>query len=1114
MKFKNITLATAILLALTGCGSSGGGSSNNNNPAPNAEIQNQLNEQKSLVDQLKQRLSEAQKQQKEAEENLANAKNRSAQDLEVAKKQLADSQAKLNEITKNLMKAEQDLKNNENTATSLRKQLTDVKQQLTQAKAAKEAADRDYNDQLAKNNQEISKIRDDLENKTQDLIQAESKVNELQATIDNLPTNQQQFNAQLSALQDKYKALLSQKEEFEKELNEKLTDKENQLKSMQSQRDEINQKFNQVSKELSDRNKALDQAKERETTLLGKIDSISKNISDLKIEKDNLERDLKDKLSGKESELLQSRQALEKVNAELKSRESDLSNVTAQLENEKSNKIKLQESINSFEKQVNNLTLEKDNLDKALNAQINEKQNELNRIQGELTKITTAFNQASEDLKLRSDEVKRLQSDQKSLEQARDKALSDLDNARKEKASVENELNKKLKDKDLSITELENAKAKATEDLNKAQKALSETEKNLANVEASKSEVENQLSQAKKDLEKTTNDLKAAEIAKDQAEKKLTEKEALETVFNKDGAYDLALKSGLSNEEADLFATKYANRTKAELHKLLVGWHYRNALAAVIAPYYDTLDLPKKDIENEAKKYFDEEKSLEEVKAIFEEKVKEKHEKLVNLAKTFGLSESNAERFISVNNELSDDKLKEKLTNEISNLTKRAQEVGMTVEEAEKFAKENIMNDFVDNNLQIFKQNKLINLVKELGISDYAARQFVANNSSLDEKALTSKLQSEMSDLRKQAQEAGMTSEEADTFAKENIARNPEYSLSPEYSLRIFKYNKYSQLLSEADSGNFNNEINVNDSSILSLSINEFKKLLDFTKIAKDTMKDKSSISFSPVKFARRFLNLTPKEFNEKINQKNDFGKLAEQYGVFGDEGFVGENFDKSTEEQIVALTKRIKRDVSGNDSDELYAPNQIVTTPLVDNSSSYLDKVENANKVYNQKYSITQGTYEKRTYNDYGSSELFNVGSRGLHTLETGLPNEGKATYKGKAFTYESEADFTYNVDFAGRKGSGKIDNLKGYGDITLDESSIKVGNNTKRVSISGNASSTQGGETNGSYNVNFYGPKAEEVGGVADFYFDGQGKLPSAMHGSVSTKVGFGGTRGEIQK
>lgn len=297
MKLKNITLATAILLALTGCGSSGGGSSNNNNPAPNAEIQNQLNEQKSLVDQLKQRLSEAQKQQKEAEENLANAKNRSAQDLEEAKKQLADSQAKLNEITTNLMKAEQDLKNNENTATSLRKQLTDVKQQLTQAKAAKEAADRDYNDQLAKNNQEISKIRTDLQNKTQALNQAQSELNKLQQ-INHLPTDQKQFNEQLSAAQAKYDLLLSQKNQAEKELNEKLTDKENQLKSMQSQRDEINQKFNQVSKELSDRNKALDQAKERETTLLGKIDSISKNISDLKIEKDNLERDLKDKLTG------------------------------------------------------------------------------------------------------------------------------------------------------------------------------------------------------------------------------------------------------------------------------------------------------------------------------------------------------------------------------------------------------------------------------------------------------------------------------------------------------------------------------------------------------------------------------------------------------------------------------------------------------------------------------------------------------------------------------------------------------------------------------------------------------------------------------------------------
>lgn len=85
MKLRNVTLATALLIVLTGCGSSGGGS----NSAQNAEINNnqatqaQLEEQKAEVEKLKQQLAQAQNIQKQAEDKLKEAENRSKEDVAI-----------------------------------------------------------------------------------------------------------------------------------------------------------------------------------------------------------------------------------------------------------------------------------------------------------------------------------------------------------------------------------------------------------------------------------------------------------------------------------------------------------------------------------------------------------------------------------------------------------------------------------------------------------------------------------------------------------------------------------------------------------------------------------------------------------------------------------------------------------------------------------------------------------------------------------------------------------------------------------------------------------------------------------------------------------------------
>ena len=101
MKLKNLSIATALLLALTGCGSSGGGNSDNSPTTPNNEIQNnqttqnQANTQQAELDRLKTQLSQAQNEKQTAEDKLKQAEQLSAQDLNKAKAGLQKAQEEL-----------------------------------------------------------------------------------------------------------------------------------------------------------------------------------------------------------------------------------------------------------------------------------------------------------------------------------------------------------------------------------------------------------------------------------------------------------------------------------------------------------------------------------------------------------------------------------------------------------------------------------------------------------------------------------------------------------------------------------------------------------------------------------------------------------------------------------------------------------------------------------------------------------------------------------------------------------------------------------------------------------------------------------------------------------
>ena len=144
---------------------------------------------------------------------------------------------------------------------------------------------------------------------------------------------------------------------------------------------------------------------------------------------------------------------------------------------------------------------------------------------------------------------------------------------------------------------------------------------------------------------------------------------------------------------------------------------------------------------------------------------------------------------------------------------------------------------------------------------------------------------------------------------------------------------------------------------------------------------------------------------------------------------------------------------------------------------------------IYNQPYSIIIADTTSGMRNYSTINELSNVRITGLKTKLEAIPTEGTANYSGKAFDAKEEGVLAYRVDFSNKTGSGSITGLGN--DIALAQGSI---------SGAGISSTATQSYKSGSYSLDFFGKNAEEIGGKVSF--DGK------------DVVGFGGTRGEIQK
>ena len=362
------------------------------------------------------------------------------------------------------------------------------------------------------------------------------------------------------------------------------------------------------------------------------------------------------------------------------------------------------------------------------------------------------------------------------------------------------------------------------------------------------------------------------------------------------------------------------------------------------------------------------------------------------------------------------------------------------------------------------------------------------------------------------------------SFAKEYM-----YSLDYKYKNKLddIKRKNFINLAEERFSNGFNYTELIDEN--LSFPIEKFKKLLSFIDMVKPTSDSKYGVDRGIIKFAKNFIDLDEVAFKNKLNKRLEFKNLVEKYpNAYGayvsHDEFLTENFEKTLDEKLLILSSNLKGrgKYYYKEIDGFYPQGELIQTEMVKNSSSY-EVSERNNKIYNQKYSVVISDYEKTTENGFSPDvrESFITWNRGLPTLESALPIEGKATYSGKAFNHESNGNFTYTINFKDKKGSGHITDIPNYGNINLEEASIRVKQPSKQLGIAGDASFNRNEEeVTGKYELNFYGPNAEEVAGNVIFNsYNGKdlgvGRgMYSNSFSNNETEIGFGGTRGEITK
>ena len=806
----------------------------------------------------------------------------------------------------------------------------------------------------------------------------------------------------------------------------------------------------------------------------------------------NTQKQAEDKLkvteNSSKADVATAQKNLAGAQAKLANIQQNLAQAEKNLAENKTNQASLQKQLSQAQQAVEQAKLAKENSEKVLNQQLKSKENDVAQAKKSLEDAKAQLSTAQENLNKLQNRLDNLPTNQKEFDKQFTQAQKALEDAKQAKLDAETNLNKQIADRNADLAKVQENLTASNNKLAQAEKELKAAQASIQQSNSDKSLIETQLNQAKKDLEaaqkskeeaektlkdqlvekeqllntaqKEKNDaydkLQAALEAKQKAEKALADKNALEQPLDKARTLEFALNGGLNNQDAQDFSERYKDKSKSELQEILNGWH--------------------------------------------------KHIRLLNLAR------DQAGNFGFYDNES-----REKFAKEFAkeNKDKTVDEAYEVLNEKLKQHNAGLEKERLEHEKQV---NTLVDIAKGQGLSDSNAQNFANtfanNNQNLSQDEFKSQLQAKMTELVNQAKAVGLDENVANQFAKENVNNSGD---SLEYNLNQLKVNLFTELANNSglSQSNVYNLIHMNGNTLL--STDDFKKLIKASVFITKGIEN-NYLGDSEVAFIKKYLSLSDAEIEAKIQKRNELSDLLDGYysdiinkdSNFSSEigNFLNNNAEKSQEEQFAAIAKIFKKNYITNSDN--YPKNQILNIPLT--TSEHLNiHYENSGKVYNQTYSITLMNYSKETRDEYDPTptERFTIHNTGLQTKEDGLPTEGRATYTGKAFSLENNGDLTYNVNFSERKGSGTITGFQKYGTITLEEAPLKVRQLSKQVGIQNGNITLEKDASIGNYNhpgyqLDFYGPKAEEIGGTVSF----------GSNISYIDSIGFGGTRGEIQK
>lgn len=914
--------------------------------------------------------------------------------------------------------------------------------------------------QLAKQRAELEQLKLQLAQAQTTQKQAEEKLNsanqasqkEVDVAQQNLATAQQNVtNIQIQ---------IENSNNAQAKLQEQLNQAQQEVENAKTAKQHAEKILEEKQQAVSEAQTALKNAGNRVTAAKKTLETLQTNPQMA------TQADFNQKLTEAQKALNEANAAKQAVEKQLTDRNNEIINIQKNLtaSNDKLAKatqglndaqdkiVKAEQEKQALQAKLDQATQAQSTAEKAYNATLKGRDEALNQIradleakQKELATKEQALTDAKQQLATAQETAKQDEASKAILEEQLKAANTNLEMAKKTKANTEKAFQQQLANKDNELVKARENLTASNDKLAKAEQDLKAAQASIQAGNASKIALENQLNEAKQNLE-------AALEAKQKAEKALADKNALEQPLDKARTLEFALNGGLNNQDAQDFSERYKDKSKSELQEILNGWHKQIRLLNLARDRAGYLGF----YDNESREKF------------AKEFAKENKDKTVDEA---------------------NDVLNEKLKQHNAELEKER----------------------LEHKKQV---NALVDIAKEQGLSDSDAANFANRNQNLSPDEFKSQLQAKMAELVNQAKAVGLDENVANQFAKENVNNSGD---SLEYNLNQLKVHLFTELANNSglSQSNVYNLIHMNSNTLL--STDDFKKLIKASVfITKGT--ENYSLGDNEVAFIKKYLSLSDAEIEAKIQKRNELRDLLDGYysdiinkdSNFSSEigNFLNNNAEKSQEEQFAAIAKIFKKNYITNSDN--YPKNQILNIPLT--TSEHLNiHYENSGKVYNQTYSITLMNYSKETRDEYDPipTERFTIHNTGLQTKEDGLPTEGRATYTGKAFNLENNGDLTYNVNFSERKGSGTITGFQKYGTITLEEAPLKVRQLSKQVGIQyGRATPEKNATTSithETYNLDFYGPKAEEIGGSVYF---------GDYSGSDTNVIGFGGTRGEIQK